>query len=329
MTDLTEKTLRVIPFDGKAANWRMWSIKFSARAHGRGYLDVLKGTTTVPPHSQVLTDSATDKVLKAARDANLLMYQDIICSCDDPVSFGIVDEAKTEELPDGDANLAWRNLKKKYEPDTGTEKVRLKYKYSTMSLKSAKEDPDIWITELEVIRRQLKILKADISDDDLILHILNNLPKEYETTVEALEDRLGTGELTLEDVRTKLRAKFERMSQGRGGSNPGKEVALMAGKFKKKFKGMCHLCGKQGHKRDDCWQNEANADKRPKNWKPSSNQPTDQSKKQRYSGKCNYCGIRGHKEEECCKKLAATGGNPRSSPAGKAADSSICLCGQL
>merc|ERR1711862_176272 len=39
----------------------------------------------------------------------------------------------------------------------------------------------------------------------------------------------------------------------------------------KKFDGKCNLCGKHGHKEVDCWENEANASKRPAKWKSSLN----------------------------------------------------------
>jgi len=36
-----------------------------------------------------------------------------------------------------------------------------------------------------------------IDDEDLFLHILNHLPKEYETVVELCEEELSGGNLTL------------------------------------------------------------------------------------------------------------------------------------
>ena len=50
-----------------------------------------------------------------------------------------------------------------------------------------------------------------ISDEDLMIHILNNVPEEYNNLVEMLEDQLGntTNPLTLEHLRERLRAKYE------------------------------------------------------------------------------------------------------------------------
>ena len=51
-------------------------------------------------------------------------------------------------------------------------------------------DPDIWIQGLEALRRKLEILGHKISEMDLIIHIMHNLPQEYETTVEFIENEL-------------------------------------------------------------------------------------------------------------------------------------------
>ena len=57
------------------------------------------------------------------------------------------------------------------------------------------------MTNLELKRRRLKTLGATIEDDDMILHILNNLPKEYETVVELCEEDLSRGKVNLQTVR--------------------------------------------------------------------------------------------------------------------------------
>ena len=182
----TLKTIRVIPFSGKEADWNRWSKTFMATATVKGYRDVL-----VP----------IDPDTEAELEDNIQAYNDLILSCQEDIAFGIVDESVSETFPDGDARVAWTNLKNRFEPNTGAAKVQLKQEFHQLKLASADEDPDPWLTNLELKRRRLKTLGATIEDDDMILHILNNLPKEYETVVELCEEDLSRGKVNLQTVR--------------------------------------------------------------------------------------------------------------------------------
>ena len=74
------------------------------------------------------------------------------------------------------------------------------------------EDPDVWISELEILRSRLNELGPVIDDEFLILHILNNLPSDYDNVVENLEERVDSviNPLGLEDVPQKLSEKLKK-----------------------------------------------------------------------------------------------------------------------
>ena len=57
-----------------------------------------------------------------------------------------------------------------------------------MKLKT-KEDPDVWLTQLEDLKEQLVNANARMDDDDVLEHALNNFPKEYEVVVAPLEKK--------------------------------------------------------------------------------------------------------------------------------------------
>ena len=107
--------------------------------------------------------------------------------CQGMISFAIVEKSVTDDLPNGDANLAWKKLKKKFNPQTSANKLKLKRKFTNSSLTDWKQDPDDWITELDILRTQLEEMGHMISDKDFMIHILNNLPTEYESKVESLK----------------------------------------------------------------------------------------------------------------------------------------------
>ena len=64
------------------------------------------------------------------------------------------------------------------------------------------QDPDEWITELKELRADLEQMKLKILDEVLFIHILNNLPEEYDMEVKMLENRLSdtTNPLTLQVI---------------------------------------------------------------------------------------------------------------------------------
>ena len=270
MSDDGDKAIRILPFSGKKEAWTMWSRKFVTRAMTKKYKDVLLGTIVPPKHDEDLNVQTADGRVKAkAREANERAYNDLMLSCEEDVCFGIVDAARTENLPDGDAAKAWKGLLAKYEPSTAAEKVKLDREFTKSALKNASDDPDAWLTELERKRQQMKTLGMTKEDDDIIRHVLNNLPKEYDATVEHLEYLMKKEELTLEVLRDTLNSRFEKLSIREGKNDEAdEEKALVAGNFKKKFKGACRLCGVIGHQANQCWEDEKNKDKRPQGWQP-------------------------------------------------------------
>ena len=113
-------------------------------ATSRVYQDVLK-----PINEKLLADP----------DKNINAYSDFMLAFQDDVTFRIIEESVSTGFPDGDARLAWKNLFNKFEPNTGAMKVQLKYEFQKMKLVDPKEDPDLWMNKMELVRRSLQIMK--------------------------------------------------------------------------------------------------------------------------------------------------------------------------
>ena len=156
--DDDKSAIKLAPFTGKQTDWSVWREKFIARARRKGYKETLLGKTEVPAESATL--EATDKTKIAARKANNTAYEDLLLLIDGEqasgrVAFNIVRGAKTTNLPDGDAALAWKRLSDKYEPKSAPSRLALKNEFTTKVLKNANSDPDAWLTELEDLRARL------------------------------------------------------------------------------------------------------------------------------------------------------------------------------
>ena len=82
--------------------------------------------------------------------------------------------------------MAWDSLVDKYAPKTAPSYVKLKKQFTNSKLESAEDDPDVWIMDLESLRVEMDQvnISSKMSDMDFIIHILMNLPEEYEVAVD-------------------------------------------------------------------------------------------------------------------------------------------------
>jgi len=297
MSDL--KSIRVIEFSGRTTDWEGWSEKFLARAKRKGYKKLLVGKETVPKVSAYADaegkDDATSKKIVKLGDANEEAFEDVILSINHTtkqgkVAFSLVKNCKTSDYPEGNCKLAWDRLVAKYAPKTAPSLLKLKKQFANSRLGDAEMHPDEWITELESLRNDMdKIsLSAKMTDQDFMIHVLNNLPVEYDVVLDGMESRLmlpdgDLNKLTIEDIRDKLNNRFERMDERESQSK--QEMAFA--NFAKQFKGACYNCGQYGHKGAEC--------------------PNKRTNNGKGKGKliCFYCGEEGHVAEKCEVKKKA------------------------
>jgi len=102
-----------------------------------------------------------------------------------------------------------------------------------MSLKPSSEDLDVWLTKLELIRVKLAQMSYDVTKEQMIIHMLNNLLEEYDIQVSKLESRLDdkANALTISEIWTKLNSRNTRIKNKNGGAikkESGTEQALVA-----------------------------------------------------------------------------------------------------
>jgi gag-polypeptide of LTR copia-type len=122
---------------------------------------------------------------------NEIAYTELILSIDVKTSsgrtaFNIVKRCKTKDHPDGNAATAWEKLKNKYEPVSAPTLVKLEKQFRELSLKKG-QDPEIWIMEFENLRVRLETMQSSISENQFMIHILNNLTSDYELQLAMME----------------------------------------------------------------------------------------------------------------------------------------------
>ncbi len=208
MSDSDDRAIRVIVFNGEPEEWSYWEEKFLVRASKKGFKDVLTGIVEAPDDSETLNlTTAEGKEKNEAKKQNILAFEELILSIDmskdkGKIAFQIVKNCKTTAKKGGDAAMAWKRLKEKYAPKIAPRKVELMREFQKMTLKSSGEDPDVWLTNLESIRTKLAEMSYTISDEQLMIHVLNNLPEEYDIQISKLESRLDDKNnlLTIGDI---------------------------------------------------------------------------------------------------------------------------------
>src|SRR5687767_9610023 len=89
-------------------------------------------------------------------------------------------------------------------------------------------------------------MKSPVSDQDLMIHILNNMPNKYKSLVEAMESDLTT--LKIEALWDCIQNKYCCLMKE---SEKQEDTALNA-QGKNQYKLQCRICGKSGHKGDNC-----------------------------------------------------------------------------
>jgi hypothetical protein len=154
------------------------------------------------------------KKLTIAADMNKLAYTELILSIYVKVAFNLVKGFKNKDYADGNARMAGGRLKNKFEPSSAPSLIKLEKQFRQCSLKKG-QDPDIWITELEDYRMRLEELGSSISDNQFILHILNNMMDDYDLQLAMMETRVTdkSNPLTIDKIRENLNLRFERLNE--------------------------------------------------------------------------------------------------------------------
>lgn len=139
----------------------------------------------------------------------------------------------------------------------------------------------------------IQIKDTDLSSKDYVAQLVKQVPADYRGAVHELVKSGSTDYDEYKDALENYRDNFNLEGDDEDSDDDKEaETALTAfagacfncdkkghrankcpqkrtgnGRGQGKFKGKCNLCGKFGHIKADCWEDDANADKRPQNYK--------------------------------------------------------------
>ena len=218
------KSIKVYKFDNTKEKWHEFALKFRVIADTRDYRGIIDGSVVPPDELAAITITAEDTgaVLKEkkdklkARKANKIGYRDWAMSTEG-ISFTIVENAVSEELPSGDLKKAWERLERRWNPKTREDKVEVYTKFLNYKLENTRQRPMDWIAFLEKKRPELMNTGHIMSDETFITHLLNSLPQTvYEGAILVIKDKLRKSILEITEIEQILEDKFQAMKQAKG-----------------------------------------------------------------------------------------------------------------
>jgi hypothetical protein len=148
----------------------------------------LLGKVNIPKSDEEINRKSEEgKVLMMNADLNEMAYTEFILSIDlrmssGKVVFSIIKGNKSRDYTDGNSELAWENLKKKFYLISYPSLVKTERAFRESKLEKG-EDPEIWITNLEELYLKLEDMESHMTDSQFMVQVPNNLTNHYELQI--------------------------------------------------------------------------------------------------------------------------------------------------
>ena len=236
---------------------------------------MIGGEPDLPANESDVIDLKTPAGLlsSAAKKRNALAMASLTMAFLSEATLGLVYKAKTTAWPSGLAHLVVAALYKKYQPQDIITRVEMRQKLNGVRMKRG-QDPSTLFEQISAIENRYNTSARKIDEEDLIAVVLDSAPVEYQGLLTA-EERLKGTTLALSDLETVMEQYWRQTTSARTkNGDDDSEFSLTA------FTGKCFNCGKTGHKKAECPEQE----------------------RTKYHRKCTNCGRYGHEEQDCFEK---------------------------
>jgi hypothetical protein len=270
------------------SKWHDWSFKMLAYAHKKGYEEAFHNTYTFPKDQDKW--SAEDK-------ANKKMQKDAWAQLAHVLESHALQSVRF--VTSKDPKEAWDKLKEEFEPNQMVDLISLQEDFGNIKLSSSVANPIEWIEKLQWNNYLQTNINYKYKKDTFLMlsHIYSKLPKDkYESFISSTREQVPN--MSLQELKRKILVHWkafvkegtEEKEAFYGEQQSGQPRGGKGNHPKKRFKGDCKKCGKQGHKAEDCRSGKSNND--------SSD---GRSNKEKYV-KCFKCHKKGHYSRECPQK---------------------------
>ena len=203
---------------------------------GKKLWDVVRGESTESdPEAQEIKELRARNIICLSLADNLLIHEDT--------------ESSPKEI--------WAKLEEIYEPKNLANKLFLRRKFFTLKMEDG-VGMLAHINNVKALADQLKIIGAEIKEEDVVMTLLNSLNDDYAGLITALENKKPE-ELTLNFVTGRLLYEETKRKESGKGAMPAHEMVMNTKNVKKGAKKTvrsqieCFNCHKKGHYARDCF----------------------------------------------------------------------------
>ena len=179
----TEECVKHPTFDGADENWPFYRKKMESYLARLDLTDLLVGTTVIPEDSDAGSSDAEKKEFAELKKKNRKAAGTLLNSIDSKTEKGKAAFYLVEKFHNADDGHAGGHFKKEWDALIARfEKMQVKslrdQKTDYYTEKMGKnEQPSLFAVRLDRMRKDLKKLKCDVSDDDFIQDILGKMPE--------------------------------------------------------------------------------------------------------------------------------------------------------
>lgn len=213
-------------------NWETWSFVMEQYLTVNELWDIVAGTEKEPTDTAEKAEFVRKQ--KSAR-ARIALH----------ISPSQLSSARLETDP----KKVWDELQRLNRPAGFSTRMALRRELGRM--KKHPETPmSKWVTSVRDVARQIKDLKGEIPDEEIIVILTDSLPESYAPLVVQLDAMEESGR-TLSHVITRLIGEERRQSTNEDREDTS--VALIAKKTRRdRSEITCFGCGEKGHYRSEC-----------------------------------------------------------------------------
>jgi hypothetical protein len=189
MENSTIKSLKLPLFDGTAAKFQIWWVRFKAFASCSGFSKALGDTMETAMPAIAVTD---DGVLnKKAKERNQLAFAQLTMLFTTESTMTFIYEGMTDpDWPSGLAYLVVKALKRKYMPEDIIFKVELRRRMNGIKMKKGR-DPVELFNQISAVKVRYERPGSAIDENECIAIVISVAPSTYQGVLTSEQMRQG------------------------------------------------------------------------------------------------------------------------------------------